>query len=153
MNEVIITAISIISLIVGSVALFFSIKNYQRHNRLTTGLSGHNLEILVQEYIKNIKRCQSDIDLMNQEFENIRKETERFFRKFGIIRFQAFEGTGGDQSFSLAILDSKDNGFVLSGLYGRDLSKVYAKEVRDGKVSKYKLTSEEEEALKKALQS
>ena len=93
------------------------------------------------------------MEKMNIEFERIRKDTSKFFRKVGLIRFQAFEGTGGDQSFSLALLDVKNNGFILSGIYGRDMSKVYAKEVRDGKVSKYKLTQEEQEALSKAQTS
>jgi hypothetical protein len=153
MNDVIITVISFFSLVLAGISLFLSIKNIQKHNRLTTGISGHNLEIIIQKYVQNLQKCENDIQRMNRQFEIIREETSQFFRKFGIVRFQAFEGTGGDQSFSMALLDAKNNGFIISGLYGRDFSKVYAKEIIGGKVSKYKLTSEEENALKKALQS
>lgn len=153
MNEVIITIISLLALISGGIALYLSIRNLQSHKKLTTGISGHNLEILVQQYLKTLDRTRNDIELMNKYFEIIKEETSRFYRKFGLVRFQAFEGTGGDQSFAMALLDSNNNGFVLSGLYGRDFSKVYAKEIGDGKVSKYKLTSEEQEALNNALAS
>jgi hypothetical protein len=154
MNQEIISIIlSLISIVLSSVTIFITYRIYKKYKDLTSGISGHNLEKIVLHYVSTLEKCNSDMEMMNIEFKRIEKDTSKFFRKVGLVRFQAFEGTGGDQSFSLALLDVNDNGFIISGIYGRDMSKVYAKEVRDGKVSKYKLTQEEQEALKKAQTS
>jgi hypothetical protein len=67
----------------------------------------------------------------------------------GVVRFSAFEDTGGDQSFSLALVDGEGNGVVLSALYGRDATRVYAKPI-DGWRSPRSLTGEEQQALTRA---
>ncbi|MFH1547545.1 MAG: DUF4446 family protein [bacterium] len=152
-QEIIAVILSIIAFSVSAIALYLNFQNNKKYKELTTGISGHNLERIVSHYVALLDKCTNDVERMNIEFEKIRKDTSMFFRKVGLVRFQAFEGTGGDQSFSLALLDVNNNGFILSGIYGRDMSKVYAKEIRGGKVSKYKLTDEEQEALKKALLS
>ncbi len=73
----------------------------------------------------------------------------RCVRGVGFVRYSAFEDTGGDQSFSLAMVDGDGDGVVLSALYGRDATRVYAKPV-DGWVSPRTLAQEEEQALAKA---
>lgn len=67
----------------------------------------------------------------------------------GVVRYSAFEDTGGDQSFSLALVDGGGNGIVLSALYGRDATRVYAKPI-EGWRSPRSLTGEEEQALTRA---
>lgn len=152
-GEIIAIILSIISLLVSSLAVYLSFLNHKKYKHLTTGISEHNIERIIQHYVALLSSCKEDVKRMYIEFEKIRKETSTFFRKIGLVRFQAFEGTGGDQSFCLALLDAQNNGFILSGIYGREVSKIYAKEIRDGKVLKYKLTEEEQTALDKALQS
>ena len=71
-------------------------------------------------------------------------------QKVGIIRFNPFEGAGGNQSFSLAILDQKDDGLVISSYHSKESTRIYAKPIRQGE-SKYPLTKEEEKAIKKAI--
>lgn len=70
----------------------------------------------------------------------------------GLVRFRAFEDTGGDQSFSVALTDGEGNGIVISALYGRDATRVYAKSVQDW-TSPRSLTEEERQALTKARQA
>ena len=67
----------------------------------------------------------------------------------GFVRYSAFEDTGGDQSFSLALVDGDGDGVVLSALYGRDATRVYAKPVESWTSSRT-LATEEEQALSKA---
>ncbi len=67
----------------------------------------------------------------------------------GMVRYSAFEDTGGDQSFSLALIDGRGDGVVLSALYGRDATRVYAKPVEAWK-SPRSLTDEEEQAVSRA---
>lgn len=72
-------------------------------------------------------------------------------QKVAIVRFNAFRDMGGDLSYALALLDSSGSGLVISSIYGRDDARTYAKPVKEGK-SSYQLSSEEEEAIKKALE-
>ena len=69
----------------------------------------------------------------------------------GLVHFRAFQDTGGDQSFSLALADGEGNGAVISALYGRGTTRIYAKPVQ-GWLSPKALGEEEEEALARARQ-
>ena len=68
----------------------------------------------------------------------------------GIVRYSAFQDTGSDLSFSLALLDEKNNGIVMNGIYSREMSNIYAKPVEAGK-SSYTLSEEEQQAIEKAM--
>ena len=69
----------------------------------------------------------------------------------GIVRYSAFENIGGDQSFSLALVDESGNGAILSGLHGREDTRVYAKPLTQWR-SSYSLSAEEQQAMGKARQ-
>lgn len=144
--------IAVVPTIISIILLFEISKLKSRYDKLTTGLRGKSLEDIVRRYVKILEQCEGDIKMMNLEFGKIRKETEHFFSKVGIVRFQGFKDTGGDQSFVLAVLDQNNNGFLLSSLYGRGFAKIYAKEIENGKSPKYKLTEEEQTALEQALE-
>ena len=70
----------------------------------------------------------------------------------GIVRFSAFENQGSDLSFSLALIDDRENGVVLTSLFGRDDSRIYAKPVENGD-SVYTLSDEEKKAIAVASQN
>jgi hypothetical protein len=67
----------------------------------------------------------------------------------GLVRFRAFQDTGGDQSFALALADGEGNGVVVSALYGRGATRIYAKPVQ-GWLSPKTLGDEEQQALAQA---
>ncbi len=67
-----------------------------------------------------------------------------------MVKFDAFEDVGGEQSFVAALLDSSKNGIVLSSLYGRQESRLYAKGIVNGEGDRA-LSDEERRALDKAL--
>ena len=69
-----------------------------------------------------------------------------------LVRFDAYNEMSGRQSTSIALLDSARNGVVLSSIHHRDTSRLYAKQVSEGK-GELKLSPEEEEALRIALAS
>jgi len=66
-----------------------------------------------------------------------------------MIRFNPFNETGGNQSFSVAILDGNDCGIVISSLFSRNENRVYGKPIKNG-VSEFPLTDEEKEAIRLA---
>ncbi len=86
---------------------------------------------------------------LTQQVEELTAVSRVCVQKVGVVRFRAFEDTGSDLSFAVALLDSDDNGVVLSSLFGRTESRVYAKPVEHG-ASSYLLSTEENEALSKA---
>lgn len=73
-------------------------------------------------------------------------------RGVGIVRYNAFEGVGGDQSFSVALVDANGRGAVMTGLHTGDDVRVYAKPLENWK-SSYSLSADEQKALGQARQS
>ncbi len=73
-------------------------------------------------------------------------------QKVGIIRFNPFHSTGGDQSFCLALLDRGNNGVVITSLHANDMTRMYTKPVQGG-TSEIQLSREEEKAIAVAVQS
>ena len=71
-------------------------------------------------------------------------------RKYHIYSTLSIHFTKNKLSFALAILDTNNNGIIINSIYGADNSNVYAKSVENG-ISKYQLSSEEQEALNKAM--
>ena len=70
----------------------------------------------------------------------------------GMVRYNPFRDTGGDQSFSVAWLNEQQDGLVLSSLYSRQETRLYAKPVQGG-ASTYTLTEEEQRALQAARET
>ena len=67
-----------------------------------------------------------------------------------LIRYNPFSGVGSDQSFSIALLDGNNNGFVITSIYSREGNRVYGKSLKEGK-SEYSLSDEEKKAISKAI--
>jgi Protein of unknown function (DUF4446) len=74
----------------------------------------------------------------------------RAIQRVGLVRFNPFEDTGGNQSFAVALTDAAGTGVVVSSLHARTGTRVYAKAVNDGR-SDAALSDEEREALRIAL--
>jgi hypothetical protein len=103
-----------------------------------------------------VQRLATRFSKMNERTERLVVRTEQIDKALahavqgiGFVRYSAFEDTGGDQSFSLALVDGEGDGMVISALYGRDATRVYAKPV-EGWTSSRSMTGEEEQALAKA---
>lgn len=117
-----------------------------RYEKMMKGMDGVNIEKLLHEHIDEVRMSVRKVDHLTQECKDMKSNLEQCTQKVGIIRFNAFEDTGSDLSFSVAMLDAKDNGFVISSIFGRSESRSYAKPIENGQ-SKYFLTDEEKQAL------
>ena len=80
----------------------------------------------------------------------LQKDNVFNIQKVGLVRFNPFSETGGNQSFSLALLDGEDSGFVITSLHSREITRTYAKEVSKSKQEGYELSVEEKRAVKSA---
>lgn len=86
-----------------------------------------------------------------KEIDRINERLQTSLRGFETVRFNAFEGTGsgGNQSFAIALVNEDNNGVILSSLYSRDRFSAFAKPIKNGR-SEFELTKEEAQALSKA---
>jgi len=98
----------------------------------------------------SVERLDHDVSVMKDEIEALKIDGRRNFKRVGLVRYDAFDGLAGQQSFSLCLLDDNKNGILISGLVGKDFSRSYAIEITDGHASR-KLGEEEASALKQAL--
>ena len=106
----------------------------------------------LKDVLKSLKGLEKKIDDVFGEVEKLKQECAHSLQKTGIVRFNPFSDVGGDQSFSIALLDKQDSGVVITSLYTRDGNRVYAKPIQNG-TSKYTLSKEEKEALSQATGS
>ncbi len=116
-------------------------------NQLTRGLRP-NLSASSKE--ADLARLRADCDRATHELRRIQEELTRCVQRVGLVRYDAFPGAGGRLSFSLALLDGRGDGVVLSVLVGRDGSYVYAKALREG-VPSHPLSEEEKQAISQAM--
>jgi len=113
------------------------------------GKKAIDLEGVLFEEIKRLKKAENNVDELFKSTDILKKITNHTIQKTSIVRFNPFKDTGGDQSFAIALLDSNDNGMIISSLFTRQGTRVYSKPIKNGK-SKYPLSKEELEALKQA---
>ena len=105
----------------------------------------------LEEVIAELKKLESTVAGLKSELEKIKAANRLHFQKIGFVRYNPFSGVGSDQSFSLALLDENDDGFIITSLFSREGNRVYAKTVEKGSPG-YQLSDEEKEALKKAIE-
>ncbi len=98
------------------------------------------------------QKNKKDLAKLEREVNRIDQASFQHIQKVGLIRFNPFSELGGEHSFSLAMLDKNDDGFILTGLHTRERTRVYMKDIKKGK-SRYQLSKEENRALTKAQKS
>ena len=123
----------------------------KRYKKMMTGVDGANLERMMIGCIDSIKAINNEKEKLWAETKEIKDLLQRAVTRMAIVRFRAFEDMGGDLSYAVAMLDSNNNGVIMSSIFAREDSRSYAKPIVNGQ-STYALTKEEEEALQQALQ-
>ncbi len=106
---------------------------------------------VLEDYNERVKVIERKAEGLEQSVGELADASRRHLQGLGIVRFNAFENTGGNQSFAIAVVDGLGDGVVFSSIYGRDENRVYAKPVERG-ASPYALSSEEQLAVDHALQ-
>ena len=100
----------------------------------------------IDEILASFKELKEEFQSLKGELDNFRKENIRKVDKIGIVRFNPFDSLGGNQSFSLAILDGNNCGAVITSLFSREGNRVYGKPILNG-TSEFQLTDEEKQAM------
>lgn len=98
--------------------------------------------------LERLEDSQKSLKEVKEVLEKQGAEAQKHFQKAGIVRFNPFSDSGGDQSFSLSLLSGHDSGFVISSLHTRQETRIYLKPVVNGKGKEFPLSKEEEQAIK-----
>jgi hypothetical protein len=120
-----------------------------RVDGLTRGVDGRSLESVLDSHLETVFRVARDLDTLDARAGAIETAARRHFDRVGLVRFNPFEDTGGNQSFALVLLDGNSDGFVISSLHSRTGTRMYAKAVKGG-TSEAALSAEETQALEVA---
>ena len=146
LSIVILLVITVISFVWVNIKLS---KVMKRYHELMRGMDNVNLEELLQESLSTLRDvCQREEEILKR-IEDLQGESNKALKKIGFCRYDAFKESGGKLSFSLALLNEEDSGVVLTGIYGREESRVFLKPI-DGGNSERVLSPEEVGAIAEA---
>ena len=118
-------------------------------------MSGKNAKSLEEILVKRLNQIDSLVDANATNEKNIKKVVNNMkftFQKVGLVKYDAFNEMGGKLSFSLALLNASNDGFVLNAVHSREGCYTYIKEIIDGN-SIIVLAEEEQEALNMAMEA
>jgi hypothetical protein len=103
----------------------------------------------IEEVLKALKFLEDSFNSVSSELEAVKRDQVLSIQKVGMVRFNPFREGGGDQSFSLALLDKNNSGVIVTSLYSREGNRIYGKPIKDGN-SAYTLSEEENKAIEEA---
>ena len=92
------------------------------------------------------------LDELTAELGRLERRLDTAVSRLAVVRYDAYENTGGHQSASVALLDASRNGVILSAIQGRDYARIYVKELDGGRAA-VSLSPEEQQAVERAMKS
>ena len=116
-------------------------------------MSGKNAKSLEKDIIglyEDNKFIKASAEKNKNDIRTLYKKLQSTFQKVGIVKYDAFNQMGGQLSFSLALLDENDNGFILNCVHSTEGCYSYTKEIKNG-MCEISLGDEEKEALNIAM--
>ena len=122
----------------------------KKYKYFRNGEDGGSIELKLSAAVRELREMVASSENMLHQQELLATMQLQSFQKVGLVRYDAFDDTGDKLSFSLTVLDGKNNGFILSSLAGHDTSRIYAKKVVNGQCREA-LSSEEAESINIAL--
>jgi hypothetical protein len=122
----------------------------RRVRALTRGEEGRDLGAVLDAHLDKVLDVSRELDEVIVRMAVVERNGQRAFQRVGLVRFNPFEDTGGNQSFALALLDAAGDGIVFSSLHSRSGTRVYAKAIAAGRADTA-LSEEEGRALREAL--
>ena len=122
----------------------------EHYDRITAGVADGTLRDALERYIGRLDEATGQVDMLTEVCRSVEDDLRHTIQRVGIVRFNPFADTGGDQSFAVALLDAAGTGVVLSSLFSRSSTRVFAKAIVDGR-SPHDLTEEEQDAITQAM--
>lgn len=123
----------------------------KRLNSFVTGSDGLSLEQEIAEICEDNRQLKKITTENKKDIRTLYKNMESAYQKMGLVKYDAFNQMGGQLSFSLALLDENNNGFIINSVHSTEGCYSYTKEIKNGK-SSLSLGKEEAEALAMAVE-
>lgn len=137
-------------LLIGVIVLLLAWIGYLewRLKRLLSGKNGVSLEEAIVNLAENVHQTDNVNEEIQAHLIKMEERLRRSVQQVKTVRFNPFSDQGGNYSFAISLLDEHGDGAVISTLYSRDKTSVYAKPVKN-RQSEYELSAEEKQALAK----
>lgn len=142
--------LTLLLLIVVIICILKIRKLYRGYDYFMRGKDAESLEGMIIKQMEEIIELKAEDRSNKDSIRTINKNIRGSFQKFGMVKYNAFKGMGGNLSFAFALLDYTNTGFVLNSVHSREGCYLYLKEVDRGQ-TEVLLGSEEKEALEQAL--
>lgn len=122
----------------------------RKYDYFMRGKDAETMEDVILDQLEEIRDLKAEDRANKDSIRTLNRTFRASLQKFGIVKYNAFKGMGGNLSFALAILDYTNSGFVMNCVHSREGCYLYIKEVDIGQTD-IVLGSEEKEALEQAL--
>ena len=122
-------ALTIILMIVVIICLIQMRKLYRRYDYFMRGKDAETLEDIIMSQMEDIAELKAEDRANKDSLRNTNKNYRSALQKFGLVKYNAFKGMGGNLSFAMALLDYTNSGFVLNSVHSREGCYLYIKEV------------------------
>lgn len=122
----------------------------KRYNKFMSGKNAKSLEEEFEGIFEDNKFIKASTEKNRKDIQSLYRKFEGAFQKMGIVKYDAFNQMGGQLSFSLALLDENDNGFILNSVHSAEGCYSYTKQIKNG-LCDISLGDEEKKALDIAM--
>lgn len=149
---IVLAGVSLLLLILVIVQMIQISNLKKKYNKFMGGKDVKSLEKQLEKIVEDNRNIIDFSNDNNREIRAINKKMEDYYNKVGIVKYDAFKQMGGMLSFSIALLNEKDNGFILNSVHSTEGCYTYVKEIKAG-MCETDLSNEEKEAITKARNS
>ena len=130
--------------------LLFSVKGklnalQAKYDFFTQGKEA-NIDVVLTDTLTELHKTQAELAVLQEKHAKLQAQVQGCLQNVKLVRYDAFDAMGGEMSYSLLLTDAKKDGILLTSIYGRDESRSYAKDIKEGK-SSYPLAEEEKKLL------
>lgn len=122
----------------------------KKYNKFMGGKNAKSLEKDIMGLYEDNRLIKASMEKNRKDIENLYRKFEGAFQKMGIVKYDAFSQMGGQLSYSLALLDENDNGFIINSVHSAEGCYSYTKEIKNG-LCEISLGEEEKKALDMAM--
>lgn len=153
-NTLIFISIAIVMVLVIICFIMNAVNSSKINTLMDYGDDNGDIITALREYYDKVEDLSKTVNdnsdaVLLSRLENCESDSNVSLKKIGLVSFDAFDDVKGNMSFSLALLNSNNDGFIITSLYGHNSCNTYIREITEGETP-IKLLDEEKTALEKA---